>query len=152
GPRLQEAGDPPPGREVPGEQAAPRRRADRRGGVVLREPGAFAGQPVEVRRRRHLAAVAADVAGAEVVGEDEDHGRPGCGGGPGASRGRPAGRTESVGRFMEAPSISARGVPEAFAQRLLPRRSGASRASATSWVYRTGGRRSLRPAAVQEVE
>ena len=57
-----------------GEQARPGRAAAGRV-VELREPQAAGGQPVEVRRV-DLAAVAADVREAHVVGEDDDDVRP----------------------------------------------------------------------------
>ena len=72
---------------MPVMQRRPRRRADRRGGVVLREPRPLLRHPVEVRASAIArAAVAAQVAGAEVVGEDEDDVR--TGGGIGGADGR----------------------------------------------------------------
>ncbi len=55
-----------------GEDAGPRRRADRAGGVGVGEPHPLPGQAVDVRRLVELAAVAAHVGPAQVVGKDED--------------------------------------------------------------------------------
>jgi hypothetical protein len=70
--------DPP----VPGHAAArrvatrqergPARRTDLRAGVEVREAHALGGHPVEVRRADRRAAVAAEVAVALVVGQDDD--------------------------------------------------------------------------------
>ena len=84
GPRLEVAGDPPAGRELAGDDPAPRRRADRGGDIEPGEPDALLRHPVEVRDLGGHAAGTAQVAPAEVVGEDEDHVRPrGLGGRPG---------------------------------------------------------------------
>ncbi len=61
---------------APGHEHGARGRADRRAGVEVGEAQALGGQPVEVRRANELLAVGADVAVAEVVGEDEDDVRP----------------------------------------------------------------------------
>ena len=55
-----------------GHEAAARRRADGAAGVGLGEAHALGGQAVQVRREDVLLAVAAEVAVAEVVGQDED--------------------------------------------------------------------------------
>ena len=68
--RCSRAGD------LPVISAAAGRRADRAGRVRGREPRALLGERVEVRRVVVLAAVAAQVVDAEVVGEDEDDVRP----------------------------------------------------------------------------
>ena len=63
---------------VAGHQATARRGADGAAGVALREAHALRGQAVEVRRLDLLLAVAAEVAIAQVVGQDEnDVGRSG---------------------------------------------------------------------------
>ena len=55
-----------------GHEAAARRRADGAAGVGLGEAHALGRQAVEVGRLDALLAVAAEVAVAEVVGQDED--------------------------------------------------------------------------------
>jgi len=60
------------GRTLAGQQAGARRRADRSRGVGLREARAFGGEFVQVRRALVLAAEAAEVVDAQVIGE-EDH-------------------------------------------------------------------------------
>ena len=59
-------------RQPAGEQRRPARRADLGRRVELREPHALGGHAVEVRRADGRVAVAAEVAVAEVVGEDDD--------------------------------------------------------------------------------
>ena len=53
-------------------QRRPRRGAERRRAVELRQPRPFGRHAVEVRRFELRMAVAAEVAVAEVVGQDED--------------------------------------------------------------------------------
>ena len=69
---LEIAGDPPPGRELPGDQPAPRRRADRRGRIIAGEPHPLFRHPVDVWRRDR-APVTRQVARPEVIREDDDH-------------------------------------------------------------------------------
>ena len=85
---------------APGDQRRPRRRTDGRVGVGLGEFQPLEREPVDVRRRVVLLAVAAHVGIAEVVGEDEDDVRlgglvGGLGSGPAQSR---RGRRERTGR------------------------------------------------------
>src|SRR5262249_20061860 len=69
---LEEIGDAPARGVHPGEKTGARRRADGRGDVELSELGSFSGETVDVRRGNEVAAVAADVAVAHVVGEEEE--------------------------------------------------------------------------------
>src|SRR5262249_60065538 len=72
GPGLQETRDLPAAGVAAGQQRAAGRRADRRGGIVLREARAVPRQAVEVGSRGDLAAVAAEVARPQVVGKDDN--------------------------------------------------------------------------------
>ncbi len=84
GVEVRDPGEPRPVRVHPGLDRRPGRRAQRRG-VVVREPDAVGGEPVD-RRRRDLGSVGPDVAEAHVVEQDEhDVGAPRRG----ADRGRP---------------------------------------------------------------
>ena len=56
-----------------GEQAGPRRRADRRWGECLGEPGARGGEAIEVRRAHHLVAVTAQRRLGVLVGHEEEN-------------------------------------------------------------------------------
>ncbi|OHB72155.1 MAG: hypothetical protein A2V70_20800 [Planctomycetes bacterium RBG_13_63_9] len=56
----------------PRHQAASRGRTDRAAGIAVRKPHTLLGHAIEVRRPDHLLAVAAEVAIAEIVGQDED--------------------------------------------------------------------------------
>jgi len=56
----------------PGGERGARRRADRRVRVALGEHQSFQREPIDVRRRVVALAVAADVAVAQVVRQDED--------------------------------------------------------------------------------
>ena len=61
----------------PGHQRRPRRRADRAARVVLREPDAFAREPIERRRLEPRLPVGAEIAVAEIVGlNQQDVRRP----------------------------------------------------------------------------
>ena len=57
---------------APGQQAGARRRTDAAAGVVVAKAHAGLGQAVNVRRANRLAAVAAEVAVAQVIGVDDD--------------------------------------------------------------------------------
>jgi hypothetical protein len=59
---------------LPGQKCGSARRADRIRDERIGEPGAGRGQPVEVRRRIDLRAVAGDCVLGMVVGEDEEDG------------------------------------------------------------------------------
>src|SRR5687767_5491946 len=63
-----------------GHQRAARRRAYRRAGVELREPHSFGGELVEVRRLDVTLAIAAELAEAEIVADDQDDVRRPLGG------------------------------------------------------------------------
>ena len=75
-------------------QREPRRGAHGRASVMLREADALGSQAVEAGRLQALLAVAAEVAVAEVVGQDEDDVRFACGPGSG---GRSGGRIRGQG-------------------------------------------------------
>ena len=66
-----------PLRIASGDKRAPRRRADRRRGVGTRELDALLREPIEVGRLVIGAAVAAQIAVAQIVREDEEDVRPG---------------------------------------------------------------------------
>ena len=53
-------------------QHAARRRADRRAAVVLREPHPLRREPIDIRRGDLLLPIAAQLAPAKIVGQDED--------------------------------------------------------------------------------
>ena len=73
------------------EEAITRGRADRRGGVRVREAETFPGQSVEVRRGDlRSRVVAADIAVAQVIGQDHDDVGPTRGGRGGQRRGQQA--------------------------------------------------------------
>src|SRR4051812_14935024 len=72
GARLLEARDLPAAGVASGQEAAPRRRTDRRGSVILREARPLGGEAVDVRSRRDFTAVAAEVARPQVVGQEDD--------------------------------------------------------------------------------
>ena len=55
-----------------GHEHAARRGADGRAGIGIGESHAVGGQAIEIRRFDLLLAVAAEVAVAEVIGQDED--------------------------------------------------------------------------------
>ena len=74
-------GDAGTGRVLAGQDARASRRAERAGGIRLREPDAAGGQAIEVGRLMILAAEAGEVAPAEVVGQDQDDIRLICGDG-----------------------------------------------------------------------
>ena len=60
----------------PRHEHAPRRRADRRAGVELRESHPLGCHPVETGRLNSLLAVTTEIAITEVVGQHEDDVRP----------------------------------------------------------------------------
>ena len=64
-------------RQFAGDEVRAARRATRLG-IVVGEPHALGGEPVEVRRpaRHHALVVGADVEPADVVAHDDDHVRP----------------------------------------------------------------------------
>ena len=102
-----------------GQEGRPGGSADRGGDHEVRELPSLAGQPVEVGRADRFGAVAAQVAVAEVVGEDQEHvGRRCLGGGHRQAGGeRDPGRYESRG----CPHGSTdRGSPGRLHSRTLP--------------------------------
>ena len=70
--RADVVGDAQANRVLAGHNAGAGRGADRTGGVGLGEAGAGLRQPVDVGRFVELAAVAAEVTPAEIVGQEED--------------------------------------------------------------------------------
>ncbi len=62
-----------PIRTAPGQQANPRRRANRSGGIKVGEPNAFLGHLVEVRRLDLRVPVAGKIAIAEVIAKNDHY-------------------------------------------------------------------------------
>ena len=56
-----------------GQKRCPRRRADRRSGIVLRETKAISRQPVQIRRFDATFAEQTEIAVAHVVSDDQDN-------------------------------------------------------------------------------
>jgi hypothetical protein len=79
GARLEETGDVPARGEHTGREAGARRRTNRSGAVVFGEASSLARQAIEVGSRCKLAAIAADIAVAHIIAEDEEDVRPGGG-------------------------------------------------------------------------
>src|SRR5579872_3546003 len=65
-------GDVHPLRILAGENAGPRRRANRARGIIIREANALVRHLVDVRRLVKRAAIATEIALSEIIDEDED--------------------------------------------------------------------------------
>ena len=72
GSAIKKIGQVQPSRVFAGENAGPRRRADRASGIGIGESHSIRGEPVDVRRVVVFATVAADIAATEIVHEDDD--------------------------------------------------------------------------------
>ena len=72
GPAVKKIGEMQPSRVLAGEDAGPRRRANRASGIGIGESHSIRGEPVDVRCAVIRAAVASGIAAAEIVHEDDD--------------------------------------------------------------------------------